>query len=116
MNMKRKLALAGIGIFALAMAVSGSAVIRAADRGAGGVDWDGVRGAVPVGGAGPNVLTHGLLLRQVWGPERVGESWLVRDVVMRLRRKLADDAADPRYIFTEPRVGYRMAKGSQCCD
>ena len=28
-----------------------------------------------------------------------------------LRRKLGDDANDPRYIFTEPRVGYRMAKG-----
>ena len=31
--------------------------------------------------------------------------------VKNLRRKLGDDANDPRYIFTEPRVGYRMAKG-----
>ena len=58
----------------------------------------------------PNVLTHGLLLQRVWGPERVGEGWLLRDVVMRLRRKLGDTAANPRYIFTEPRVGYRMEK------
>ncbi len=57
----------------------------------------------------PNVLTHGLLLRRVWRPQRVGEGWLLRNVVKRLRRKLGDDAADPRYIITEPRVGYRMA-------
>ena len=58
-----------------------------------------------------NVLTHGLLLQRVWGPERVGEGWLLRNVVKVLRRKLGDDAANPRYIFTEPRVGYRMAVG-----
>ena len=59
----------------------------------------------------PRVLTHGLLLQRVWGPERVGEGWLLRNVVNELRRKLGDDAADPKYIFTEPRVGYRMAAG-----
>ena len=35
----------------------------------------------------------------------------MRDVAKRLRRKLGDDAAYPRYILTEPRVGYRMAAG-----
>ena len=59
----------------------------------------------------PRVLTHQVLLQRVWGPERVREGWLLRDVVKRLRRKLGDDAADPRYVFTEPRVGYRMAAG-----
>ena len=59
----------------------------------------------------PRVLTHGVLLHRVWGPERLGEGWLLRNVVKKLRRKLGDDAADPRYIFTEPRVGYRMASG-----
>ena len=59
----------------------------------------------------PRVLTHGVLLQRLWGPERVGEHWLIRDVVKRLRRKLGDDAGSPRYILTEPRVGYRMAKG-----
>ena len=57
------------------------------------------------------VLTHAQLLKRVWGPERVGEPWLVREVVKRLRRKLGDDADNPAYIFTEPRVGYRMSKG-----
>ncbi len=58
----------------------------------------------------PRVLTHTVLLQRVWGPERVGEAWLVRDVVKRLRHKLGDAANNPTYIFTEPRVGYRMAK------
>ena len=61
----------------------------------------------------PRVLTHGLLLQRVWGPEKVGEGWLLRNVVNRLRRKLGDDAQNPRYIFTEPRVGYRMAEGER---
>ena len=60
----------------------------------------------------PRVLTHSVLLQRVWGPERVGEPWLVRDVVKRLRRKMGDDADNPAFIFTEPRVGYRMARGT----
>ncbi len=59
----------------------------------------------------PRTLTHAVLLQRVWGPEKVGEPWLVRDMVRRLRRKLGDDADNPRYILTEPRVGYRMAEG-----
>ena len=58
----------------------------------------------------PRVLSHQMLLQRVWGPERVGEGWLLRDVVKRLRRKLGDDARNPRYILTETRVGYQMAK------
>ena len=58
---------------------------------------------------GPRAVTYGLLLQRVWGPERVGEEWLLRNVVNRLSRKLGDDAGNPRHIITEPRVGYRMA-------
>ena len=54
------------------------------------------------------VLTHDQLLHQVWGPEYSGETELVRSFVRNLRRKLGDDARHPRYIFTEPGVGYRM--------
>ena len=61
--------------------------------------------------AAGRVLTHDQLLQAVWGPERTGQPWLVRNVVKRLRRKLRDDADNPTYVFTEPRVGYRMAKG-----
>ncbi len=60
----------------------------------------------------PRVLTHSVLLQRVWGPERVGEAWLVRDVVKRVRQKLGDSAGSPKYIITEPRVGYRMATGN----
>ena len=59
----------------------------------------------------PRVLNHSVLLQRVWSLEKVGESWLAQDVVKRLSRKLGDYAADPRYIITEPRVGYRMAVG-----
>ena len=58
----------------------------------------------------PRTLTHAVLLQRIWGPGKVGEPWLVRDVVRRLRRKLGDDASSPRHILTEPRVGYRMAE------
>ena len=56
------------------------------------------------------VLTHDQLLHRIWGPERTGATWLLRDVVKRVRRKLNDSVRDPRYIFTESRVGYRMAR------
>ena len=57
------------------------------------------------------VLTHEQLLQRVWGAEYSGdEGHSVRVVVARLRRKLGDGASEPRYIFTEPRVGYRMPK------
>ena len=56
------------------------------------------------------VLTQDQLLRRIWGPDYSGESRVLRTFVKKLRRKLRDDANSPRYIFTEPRVGYRMAK------
>ena len=60
------------------------------------------------------VLTQRQLLDRVWG-QALSENpqsgpQLVRAFVRNLRRKLGDDATDPRYIFTEPRVGYRMPK------
>ena len=54
------------------------------------------------------VLSRDLLLGRIWGTERSEQHWLLRNVVKRLRRKLNDDAQNPTYIFTEPRVGYRM--------
>ena len=56
------------------------------------------------------VMTHDQILRGVWGRDYSGESQLLRATVKNLRRKLGDDANAPRYIFTEPRVGYRMEK------
>ena len=57
------------------------------------------------------VLSHSQLLQQVWGPAHSGNFGLVRTVAKNLRRKLGDDADNPTYIFTEPRVGYRMERG-----
>ncbi|MCE5266489.1 MAG: response regulator [Planctomycetaceae bacterium] len=55
------------------------------------------------------VLTHRFLLREVWGPEDSQETHYLRVFVASLRRKLEDDPARPRYILTEPGVGYRFA-------
>ncbi len=61
-------------------------------------------------GAG-RVLTYDHLLDRVWGERRGGDLRPMRTIVRKLRRKLGDDAGNPTYIFTEPRVGYRMPKG-----
>jgi len=55
-------------------------------------------------------LAHDHLLQRVWGPENSGDAGLVRTIIKRLRRKLGDDAANPTYIFTQPNVGYRLAR------
>lgn len=54
------------------------------------------------------VLTHGYLLRTVWGPEYEGESQVLRVFIGQLRRKVERDPARPRQIVTEPGVGYRF--------
>ena len=53
------------------------------------------------------LLTHGWLLRRVWGPAYGTESHYVRVYVRALRRKLGEDPAAPRLIATEPGLGYR---------
>lgn len=55
------------------------------------------------------VLTHRFLLREVWGPQDSQETHYLRVFVASLRRKLEADSARPRYILTEPGVGYRFA-------
>ena len=57
------------------------------------------------------VLTYEHLLRRVWGAEKDADLRPMRTVISTLRRRLGDDADNPTYIFTEPRVGYRMARG-----
>jgi two-component system KDP operon response regulator KdpE len=53
-------------------------------------------------------VTHTTLLRQVWGEYAVGDRYNTRYVVAQLRRKLGDDPSRPRYIVSEPGVGYRL--------
>ena len=54
------------------------------------------------------VLTHPHLLREVWGPADVDETHYVRVYIGQLRQKIEADPARPRYILTEPGVGYRF--------
>ena len=54
------------------------------------------------------LVTHTILLREVWGSYAVGEAQNTRYVVAQIRRKLGDNPARPRYIATEPGVGYRL--------
>ena len=58
------------------------------------------------------VLSHAQLLQRVWGPAHSGRPGAVRTVVKNIRQKLGDDANDPTYIISQPRVGYRMPKGA----
>jgi two-component system KDP operon response regulator KdpE len=55
------------------------------------------------------VLTHRMLLQNIWGPEYGGEAEYLRVYINRLRHKLEPDPANPRYFLTEPGVGYRFA-------
>ena len=56
------------------------------------------------------VLTHEQLLRRVWGPLYPNDRRIVRTYIKEVRRKLGDNAKQPTYIFTEPGMGYRMAR------
>ena len=49
-----------------------------------------------------------MLLRQVWGSEYGSEAHYLHVYVARLRKKLEDDPQQPRYLLTEPGVGYRL--------
>jgi two-component system KDP operon response regulator KdpE len=54
------------------------------------------------------VVTDAMLLREVWGPEYGDEDHYLHVYVARLRKKLERDPQRPRYIVTEPGVGYRL--------
>src|SRR5207302_10740695 len=53
-------------------------------------------------------LTHRRLLQAVWGPDYGEETESLRVVINQLRKKLEADPAHPKYIVTEPWVGYRF--------
>jgi two-component system KDP operon response regulator KdpE len=56
------------------------------------------------------VLTHRTILRAIWGPNAVDQPEHLRVLINALRRKIERDSAKPRYILTEPWVGYRFAE------
>ncbi len=55
------------------------------------------------------VLTHRQLLKEVWGPDSILEHQYLRVYVGQIRQKIESDPTRPRYLLTEPGVGYRFA-------
>ena len=54
------------------------------------------------------LLTHQMILREVWGPAYQAESHYLHVYISQLRRKIESDPTRPRYILTEPGAGYRL--------
>jgi two-component system KDP operon response regulator KdpE len=55
------------------------------------------------------VLTHRAILKAVWGPNAVEQPEHLWTLVAQLRKKIELDPADPKYLLSEPWVGYRFA-------
>ncbi|AJE03564.1 response regulator [Geobacter pickeringii] len=58
------------------------------------------------------VLTHRQILSQIWGVAYLEQPHVLRVNISNLRHKLEDDPSRPRYILTEPGVGYRLRADS----
>ncbi len=69
------------------------------------IEWGLLR---ELAGNADKVVGQRELLRRVWGPEYGVESEYLRTFIKQLRKKLEPDPARPRYILTEPGVGYRL--------
>lgn len=57
------------------------------------------------------VLTYDFIIREIWGPNTNGDNQILRVNMANIRRKIEKNPAEPKYIFTEVGVGYRMAEG-----
>jgi two-component system KDP operon response regulator KdpE len=58
------------------------------------------------------VVTHRALLAAVWGPNSTEQPEYLRVFVGQLRKKIEPDSSSPKYLLTEPWVGYRFEPGS----
>jgi two-component system, OmpR family, KDP operon response regulator KdpE len=56
------------------------------------------------------VLTHQFLLKDVWGHGYIDQTQYLRVFIAQLRKKIEDDASDPKFIITEPAIGYRFCE------
>ncbi len=59
-----------------------------------------------------NVVTHNILLREVWGARHMQNSHYLRILVRKLRRKIEQNPKQPRILVSELGVGYRLASGA----
>ena len=57
------------------------------------------------------VLTYDFIIKELWGPKAKSDNQILRVTMANIRRKIEENPADPKYIFTEMGVGYRMAEG-----
>ena len=57
------------------------------------------------------VLTYDFIIREIWGPNTNGDNQILRVNMAKIRRKIENNPAEPKYIFTEVGVGYRMIEG-----
>lgn len=55
------------------------------------------------------VLTHDYIIREIWGPNMKNDNRILRVNMANIRRKIEENPAQPKYIFTEVGVGYRLA-------
>ena len=60
-----------------------------------------------------NVVTHNILLREVWGARHMQNSHYLRILVRKLRRKIEQNPKQPRVLVSELGVGYRLASGAE---
>ncbi|MEM5768674.1 MAG: response regulator transcription factor [Bacillota bacterium] len=57
------------------------------------------------------VLTYDYILKELWGPSSRGNNQILRVNMANIRRKIEENPAEPKYVFTEVGVGYRMTHG-----
>ena len=57
------------------------------------------------------VLTYDYIMKELWGPQTGGGNQILRVNMANIRRKIEENPAEPKYIFTEVGVGYRMVEG-----
>jgi two-component system KDP operon response regulator KdpE len=56
------------------------------------------------------LMTHRALLSEVWGPQYADDTQILRTHIARLRSKIEPEGDSPRYIHTDPGVGYRFER------
>lgn len=57
------------------------------------------------------VLTYDYIIKEIWGPNMKTDNQILRVNMANIRRKIEENPAQPKYIFTEVGVGYRMIEG-----
>ena len=59
------------------------------------------------------VLTYDFLIKSIWGPNGTGDNQILRVNMATIRRKIEKNPAEPKYLFTEMGVGYRMIENEE---